>query len=255
MDLNQYYQSGRYKDPDFFSEGRYSYLRKRCDWIKKELPVLIYGKILDVGCGDGFLLAQLKISIPSLELFGTDISKRGCKLSIKQGIKAKIGDLNYRIPFESDKFDFIIGHEIIEHLWNTDKFLSECYRCLKKGGFLILTTPNLVSWYSRLLILFGVHSPSAEMSTFDRRIGFGIIKPFIKTIQPLGHLRIFTVSALIDLASLHKFHVEKVKGSNVNLFGMNPVLSLFSVLDYLFSFIPSFSSDILIILRKSSTQA
>ncbi len=248
MNLNQYYQFGRYKNPDF-KKGRASYLKKRATWIRKELQIPFSGKILDVGCGDGSLLYQLKISNPALELFGTDISKKGCKLAAKQGLKAKVADLNYKIPFENSKFDFIISHESIEHLWNTDKFMSECYRCLKKGGYLIITTPNLTAWYNRILALLGIHSMSAEMSTIDRQVGLGPLKLFIKTTQPLGHIRIFTISALKDLANLYGFNVKKIKGSSFS-FTMNPLFLLFSVLDYLFSFIPSLSSDLLIILKK-----
>lgn len=249
MGLNSYYQSGRYSNPLF--TGRSEYLRKRGLWIQKELQIPFAGKILDVGCGDGSLLFHLKNSNPKLELFGTDISKKGCQLASKQGIKVKVADSNYKIPFESSKFDFIIGHECIEHLWNTDKFLSECRRCLKKGGYLILATPNLTSWYSRILILFGIHSPFAEMSTVDRRIGTGIIKPFIQSSQPMGHIRIFTVPALKDLAKLYGFQVRKIKGSAFIRINLNPLFLIFSALDYLISFIPSLSSDILIILKKS----
>lgn len=248
MNLNQYYQSGRYENPLFKKRG--SFLKKRSDWIKKELQTPLSGKILDVGCGDGSLLYHLRSSNPTLELFGTDISKKGCKLAIKQGIKAKVADLNYKIPFGSAKFDFIIGHECIEHLWNTDKFLGECYRCLKKDGYLILTTPNLTAWYNRILFFLGIHPLSAEMSTVDRRAGLGLIKLFIKNTQPLGHIRIFTIYALKDLAQFYGFQIKKIKGSSFT-FNTNPLFLFFSMLDYLFSFIPSLSSDLLLILKKS----
>lgn len=249
MDLNQYYQSGRYKNPLLKERG--SYLKKRIAWIQKELEIPFSGKILDVGCGDGSLLYHLRYSNPKIEPFGTDVSKEGCKLAIKHGIKAKVADLNYKIPFGSSQFDFIIGHECIEHLWNTDQFLSECHRCLKKGGYLILTTPNLTSWYNRILFLLGIHSLSSEMSTIDRRAGLGIIKLFIKNTQPLGHIRIFTISALKDLAHLYGFQIKKIKGSSFT-FSTNPLFLFFSALDYFFSFIPSLSSDILIILKKGN---
>jgi len=51
--------------------------------------------------------------------------------------------------------DIIIAGEIIEHIYNTYKFLEECSRIIKKGGFLILTTPNLCSFKNRLKVLFG----------------------------------------------------------------------------------------------------
>lgn len=255
MNLNQYYQSGRYNNPIF--KGRFEYLRRRGTWIQEELQLPFSGKILDVGCGDGSLLYHLKKANPKLDLYGTDISKEGCRLASKQGIKAKPADLNYKIPFGNSKFDFIIAHECIEHLWNSDKFLSECHRCLKKNGYLILTTPNLTSWYNRILFLFGIHAIPAEMSTVDRKVGFGAIKSLIRDTQPLGHIRVFTVPALKDLATLYGFSVNKIKGSRFTkgsssflVSGINPVSLFFSIMDQLFSFIPSLCSDILIVLKK-----
>lgn len=46
------------------------------------------------------------------------------------------------IPFENKKFDFVFIKSVIEHISNTDLFLSEIYRVLKPGGKVIILTPD-----------------------------------------------------------------------------------------------------------------
>ena len=44
--------------------------------------------------------------------------------------------------FRSNSFDFVITFQVIEHIINDEDFVREIHRVLKKGGKLILTTPN-----------------------------------------------------------------------------------------------------------------
>lgn len=89
---------------------------------------------------------------------------------ISEGLKAKriirfdgvkeynpdiCGDINKGIPLKDSTVDIIIAGEIIEHIYNSYKFLSECSRVLKFGGVLILSTPNLCSLKNRIKVLFG----------------------------------------------------------------------------------------------------
>lgn len=53
-------------------------------------------------------------------------------------------------PFKSKSFDMIVSFEVIEHLWNYEKFLLECNRLLKDKGLLIISTPNRNSLINRI---------------------------------------------------------------------------------------------------------
>jgi SAM-dependent methyltransferase len=49
-----------------------------------------------------------------------------------------------KLPFDDDAFDAVISFQVIEHVKDDRRFVSEARRVLKKGGVLILTTPNKV---------------------------------------------------------------------------------------------------------------
>ena len=64
-------------------------------------------------------------------------------------------DINKGLPLKANSIDIIIAGEIIEHIYNPIKFIKECNRILKKGGTLILSTPNICSLKNRFKVLFG----------------------------------------------------------------------------------------------------
>ena len=92
------------------------------------------GKLLDVGTGFGFFLAEMKRQ--GWEGEGIEISRKGMnygrevlKLTVHPGPLEEIG-------FPEKAFDVVTGFYVIEHLPYPMAFLRECYRILKPGGFL-----------------------------------------------------------------------------------------------------------------------
>lgn len=113
-------------------------------------------KILDLGCGDGYILSMFS---KKNDCFGID--KRD-KLTIdsKNSIKFCKIDLDVnKLPYNDDHFDLIICAQVIEHLRNTDYVLSEVNRVLKKDGFLILSFPNINQPLSILIQMFLDYPP------------------------------------------------------------------------------------------------
>ena len=70
------------------------------------------------------------------------------------GIKCHKGNLGEDLLFNNESYDLVIAVEGIEHLENQYHFVNECNRILKPGGILIITTPNIVSFGSRIKFLF-----------------------------------------------------------------------------------------------------
>lgn len=152
--------------------------------------------VLDLGCGDYKRLTRNLIdTIGSKQVYGID-------LDIGRASKDMMtyqGDLNKEFPIGEIKFDAIIASQIIEHLWNTDGFLKEIYRCLKPTGYAIISTPNLSAWHNRLYLFLGKQPEPCKISE-DMFPGYE--KP--------GHLRVFAAGELTKLLKFHGFKIDKV---------------------------------------------
>ena len=209
----------------------------------KLIPRQKFDRVFDAGCGDGFL-SQIIQDITKAKVYGIDISSLNCKLAREKGVIAKRADLNKKIPFKDSFFDLVFAGEIIEHLHNPDNFLKEIKRTLKSDGIFVLTTPNLASWYNRIILILGIQPYGLEASIEDARIGFKFLKR-IKNSKAAGHLRLFTLAAIEDLLEFHGFKIEKVEGFPITFFP--PPIYTF---EKFMSFFPSLSSHITIKARK-----
>ncbi|RJS75272.1 class I SAM-dependent methyltransferase [Methanophagales archaeon] len=100
-------------------------------------------EICDVGCGLGSFLEICDKA--GWFTYGIDISEYAIK-EAKRRTKAKLAvhDIQDGIPFE-EEFDVIACFDVVEHLENPEKALTNIYQKLKIGGILLLTTPNLRS--------------------------------------------------------------------------------------------------------------
>jgi 2-polyprenyl-3-methyl-5-hydroxy-6-metoxy-1,4-benzoquinol methylase len=104
----------------------------------------------------------------------------------------------------------VLALEVIEHLLNPDHMLREARSVLRSGGSLVISTPNLASWVNRLALLLGYQPYNAEIST---EIVVGVPWRARTFSKPSGHIRPFTLRALIGLLQYHGFKVAKVKGA------------------------------------------
>lgn len=110
---------------------------------------------LDAGAGSGALSYLLKEK--SFQVMACDINPKQFQVP---GITCKQADLNEKIPFENNSFDYVISLETIEHLEDPWTFLREVLRVLKHKGQLIVSTPNLCHLSSRIFfLLFGRFIP------------------------------------------------------------------------------------------------
>lgn len=222
--------------------------RKSLGIIKDVLPK---GKFLDVGCGLGFFMDHLNKVNPKLQIHGVDYSTYNLKQAKKRlPFTFKRCNIEDGIPYEDKFFDMVYAAEFIEHIVDPDYFIEESYRILKPGGYILITTPNLVSWYNRLLMMFGVQPIFYETSTRSPKIGSGPLKAIKQGTIPVGHIRIFTIRAIQDLLVEQGFEVVTVKGAN---FAALPAPLRF--IDTLFTIYPRLSSGMLVLGRKRKNSA
>lgn len=178
-------QKKRYAGYSSYESDRY-YIFKVYEIIKSLNEKQQLKRVLDVGCADGKFSAKLKDDF-NFEMYGIDISCEAIKKAKKKGIKAVCHNAQREFPYPKNFFDLILGCEIIEHLYDTDFFIDELKRVLKKDGFLILTTPNLASAINRIKILFGQY----PYESVEYKIGGA------------GHIRAYTIPVLKKQLSSH----------------------------------------------------
>lgn len=247
MEISEYYKTGRYTKAEVdvirkFAKTRIKYLSRH---LEKTNPK----KILELGCGEGSLAYEIKVIIDA-QVYGLDISSSSIKLAKKKGIIARKADINKGIPFKDNTFDLVFSNQVIEHIYNTDIFLKESIRVLKKGGYFIVITPNISFWLNRLVFPFGIYPIFLEVSLYNKTPGMGFLKKFMFEKDAVGHIRVFNLSSLIDMLKFYKFKIEKIEGIPFS-FQMPKFLGFFYfILDWIFSKKPSFARDIMIIAKK-----
>ena len=102
-------------------------------------------QVLDAAAGNGFLSNWLNdrgVTVTAVDLDPTKWAS--------QNVHCKQVDLNGDLPFEPRTFDLVVSVETIEHLENPFHFLREVFRVLKPGGHMIVSTPNVHSFKSRM---------------------------------------------------------------------------------------------------------
>jgi ubiquinone/menaquinone biosynthesis C-methylase UbiE len=156
--------------------------------LMKELP---RGSLLDIPSGPGYF--ALQAAEAGFDSVAAEIDET---LHLFERLKYVSADMSQMLPFEDTSFDYVVSIEGIEHIENQFLFLRECYRVLKPGGRLFLTTPNVSSLENRLgFLITGVHEnppgpirddlenyymahinliPFHRLETFLRFVGFNI---------------------------------------------------------------------------------
>lgn len=145
-------------------------------------------RVLDAGCGNGALAAQLHAAGHQVEAF--DLSPSGIRVATQAhpGIPFRVAsvydDLRTLYP---EPFDAVVSLEVVEHLFEPRTYAGRLREVLRPGGLLILSTPYH-GWLKNLMV--------AASGKFDHHV------------NPLwdgGHIKFWsrrTLSALLEEAGL-----------------------------------------------------
>lgn len=130
------------------------------------LPASARGRLLDIGCGDGWLIRHMNALGWSAE--GVDFDPRAVAQARGAGLTVHQGSL-FDQRFHDASFDAITMSHSIEHVHDPVAWLAECRRVLRPGGQLILVTPNSESLAQKW---FGAHclalDPPRHLYLFNR---------------------------------------------------------------------------------------
>lgn len=113
------------------------------------LAVSRQASFLEIGCGTGYVLSGVRQAIPQLACAGSEIFVEGLQFAAERLPGVSLYQMDARVlPFENE-FDVIGTFDVLEHIEEDEKVLSELYRAVKKpGGGIIITVPQHPSLWS-----------------------------------------------------------------------------------------------------------
>ena len=122
------------------------------------LPDAPLGRWADLGCGRGEFI---ELASDAKSGIGLDYSATSARALRATGRPALVADLNKGLPFATGSLDGASMIEVIEHIVAAEALVAELARVIRPGGWLIVTTPNVVHIAYRWRALTG-HPPKQE---------------------------------------------------------------------------------------------
>jgi 2-polyprenyl-3-methyl-5-hydroxy-6-metoxy-1,4-benzoquinol methylase len=148
--------------------------------------------VLDVGCGDGRFAAAL--AERGVGVLAADVAQEPLRRALARNaaLQTLLLDPDGSWPLADASFDVVWAGEVIEHVADTARWLSEVRRVLRSGGRLLLSTPSL----SRAALLASALSGSTFAARFEPRS---------------DHLRFYNAATLTELLASFSFQEIRVR--------------------------------------------
>jgi 2-polyprenyl-3-methyl-5-hydroxy-6-metoxy-1,4-benzoquinol methylase len=112
--------------------------------------------VLDIGCGEGFFAEKLVAQgnrVDGVDILAQprhrDLLGKYVQADLDQG-------LGQALPWFTDsRYDRVLLQDVLEHVRNPHKLLTDCHQLLKPQGLLLVSVPNVANITVRLSLLFG----------------------------------------------------------------------------------------------------
>lgn len=159
-------------------------------WLNEFVP----GRVLDVGCSDGYfghLLEQMGHTVTGVDMQASP----GIEERISHFVLANLEE-GLSTHFEEGSFDIVVLADVLEHVRSPGTLLRGARVILAPGGSILVSIPNIGHWYGRLKVGLGLFS-------YDRR---GLFDS--------GHLRFFTRVNFQRIAAVEQLEIVRFQATS-----------------------------------------
>ena len=144
-------------------------------------------RVLDVGCGDGQLLALLART-KNVDGRGVELSQEGVNACVTRGLSVVQGDADADLrDYPNDAFDYVILSQTIQATRNPREVLTQMKRIGRRA---IVSFPNFGNWRIRLQLLWSGRMPvtrSLDQAWYDTpNIHLCTVRDFVGLCDDLG---------------------------------------------------------------------
>lgn len=199
--------------------------------------------MLDLGCGPGSLTARVASAVGTHHSIGIDVVPENIVSTRHLGNEGIIANLDKGVPLRDESVDIVVLSHVIEHVADTDSLVKECHRVLKRGGYIVVATPNLAALPNICYLILGKQPAIAEVSDVAL-VGTLSVRGELVGRKGPAHRRIFTPGALVGLLKFYGFSCEKVSMQGFLPFP-EPVAGIASKL------LPRYAWNIIVKARKT----
>lgn len=149
-DYNAYWRDKRGENIGKISRWQRQRAEIVLEYIKKRESI----SIIDIGCGDGVVLKYIKERVSVSGAIGVDVSNFALDRAKDFGIETILADMQdlHSVP-DLPKTDYVLMFEILEHVHDSESFLTYLLGKAEKGVF--FSFPNTGFLIHRLRLLFG----------------------------------------------------------------------------------------------------
>ena len=182
-------------NPDFYV--RLKEIEENNFWFHNRNELIVWAlqkyfphakNFFEIGCGTGFVLQGIQNRYPQLELHGSEILGAGLEAAAGRLQGVHLFEMDAKnIPYQNT-FDVIGAFDVIEHVEEDEKVLSECFKAVRPQGGLLLAVPQ----HRFLWSYFDEHShhvrryERSELITKVEQAGFKVIltTSFVSLLLP-----------------------------------------------------------------------
>jgi SAM-dependent methyltransferase len=172
---NRNYDAKHFKDLFALEAGNF--------WFEARNDIILWAirrffqkpaRVLEIGVGTGFVARAIREDLPSASLAASDIHTEGLAFAAQRvGDSVELLQMDgTRIPFQSE-FDLIGMFDVLEHIRDDEKVLSEVREALVPGGGLIISVPQH-------MFLWG---PADKQACHERRYASDELAKKVRTAQ------------------------------------------------------------------------